>query len=120
MMTGYKAQLYVATALSVAAMGAPALAQDTASNEGVGDIVVTAQRREESLQKVPVAVTAVGPVQLQAMRIDSATKVEKLVPSLSLTPEVGSVTLFLRGVGSTITAIGNEASVAMYVDGVYY
>jgi iron complex outermembrane receptor protein len=108
----------------IGAVAAPANAQEVppeqAAEGGVGEIIVTAQRRSESQQKVPVSVASANAEELASLNITTAEDLSKIAPSLRVTPEVGSVTVFLRGVGSTITAIGNEASVAVYVDGVYY
>ncbi|MGE4431248.1 MAG: TonB-dependent receptor [Sphingobium sp.] len=87
---------------------------------GVGDIIVTAQRRAENLQEVPVTVAAFDDSVLQSANITTSTELNKVVPGLSITPNSQSVLLYLRGIGSNVTAIGSEASVAFYVDGVYY
>jgi iron complex outermembrane recepter protein len=104
-------------AQSAGTPGGTAVADETPALQ---EVVVTAERRSEDLQRIPVAVSAVTADQMQSLHIDTVDKVDQLVPSLQISPEVGSVTMFLRGVGSSIAAIGNEASVAMYVDGVYY
>jgi iron complex outermembrane receptor protein len=100
--------------------GAPA-AEDgvTADSGGLADIVVTAQRRSESLQKVPVVVTAVEPEVLEARNVSTLQDLPKLTPSLTVQNQASNVTPFIRGVGSTVTGAGQAASVATYVDGVY-
>lgn len=100
--------------------GAPA-AEDgvTADSVELADIVVTAQRRSESLQKVPVVVTAVEPEVLEARNVSTLQDLPKLTPSLTVQNQASNVTPFIRGVGSTVTGAGQAASVATYVDGVY-
>jgi iron complex outermembrane receptor protein len=91
----------------------------TADSGGLADIVVTAQRRSESLQKVPVVVTAVEPEVLEARNVSTLQDLPKLTPSLTVQNQASNVTPFIRGVGSTVTGAGQAASVATYVDGVY-
>ena len=100
---------------------AAAEAGETATGEsgGLVDIVVTAQRRSESLQKVPVVVTAVEPEVLEARNVSTLQDLPKLTPSLTVQNQASNVTPFIRGVGSTVTGAGQAASVATYVDGVY-
>ena len=91
----------------------------TVDSGGLADIVVTAQRRSESLQKVPVVVTAVEPEVLEARNVSTLQDLPKLTPSLTVQNQASNVTPFIRGVGSTVTGAGQAASVATYVDGVY-
>lgn len=82
-------------------------------------IVVTAQRREQTLQDVPISVNAISGDSLKGRGIDSLGALSSAVPALAV-PRVGSVvTPFLRGVGSNAADPNNEASVATYVDGIY-
>jgi len=83
------------------------------------DIVVTAQRRSENLQNVPVAVTAVTATALAAKGITSTADLNAVVPGLNFTTLLGTATPRIRGVGSATSVGGNENSVATYVDGVY-
>ncbi|MBB4642552.1 TonB-dependent receptor [Rhizorhapis suberifaciens] len=84
------------------------------------EIVVTAQKRSESLQKIPIAVTAFSGRSLEARGINNVLEVATLTPGLQLSNASGEVIPFLRGVGNTANPVGNEASVAVYVDGVYF
>ena len=86
----------------------------------IADIVVTAQRRSESIQKVPLSVSAVSGEQLATANITTALDLNKLVPSVNLVAQNNSVLPFIRGVGNTLTPPGNESSVSIYVDDVYY
>lgn len=105
---------------SVLAMGlatvAPAAAQDTVLER----IVVTAQKREEKLTKVPVAVSSVSGGALEAAQVLNVEDVQKLVPSLSFGKggTNRNSNLSLRGVGTISFAIGAEPSVSTLVDGV--
>ena len=92
----------------------------SADQASLQEVVVTAQRRSEKLQVVPVSVHSLGQSELEAANVTTALDLGKLVPSLSITPNSATVLVFLRGIGSNVTAIGSEASIATYVDGVYY
>lgn len=101
--------------------GQQALAQ-TQDNEagGISDIVVTAQRREENLQKVAVAVSAVGAEQLTSAGVSDVSNLGKLVPALVAQPNGGSSTNFyLRGVGSYAVNAFAENAIAFNFGGVY-
>lgn len=92
---------------------------ETQKSAGLEEIVVTAQRKQEALQDVPIAVTAVSASQLQAKGISSSEQLEAIVPNLALVKTGSAFTPFLRGVGSNAVLATDEPSVATYVDGVY-
>jgi iron complex outermembrane receptor protein len=98
---------------------APAAASEVDSGQ-LQEIVVTAQRRSENSQKVPIAITAVGGAQLAARGITSVLDLGGSVPGLQFQNFSGIQLPFLRGVGATGSALGNESSVASYVDGIYF
>lgn len=111
----------IALSFSTALTGVSAQAQDTATVDqvGVGDIVVTAQRREENLQDVPISVTAIGNDMLQAVNVTGTTGIGQVVPSVQVTSSGPSNIFFVRGVGNTSGNVGEEGANAFYVDGVY-
>lgn len=93
---------------------------ENASDAGVADIVVTAQRRSERMQRVPVAVSAFSAETLAVKGIKSITDLTAVTPGLVVpTAGIGGSPR-IRGVGTQISQGGNENSVAIYVDGVYY
>src|ERR1700761_405574 len=99
-----------------------ALAADVAvtSNPDQGaltEIVVTAQKRNENLQNVPIAITAVSGSQLAAVGASNVTAIADMTPGLQMTTSQGSLAPHIRGVGSEIPNVEN--SVALYLDGVY-
>ncbi len=116
-------------ACSALAMGAylafgpaQAQAQETATVEqgsGLEEIIVTAQRREENLQDVPIAVTAVTARALENTGIDASNDLPQLVPSVQFTRSGPSGLFFVRGVGTTNGSTGEEGANAVYVDNVY-
>jgi outer membrane receptor protein involved in Fe transport len=87
---------------------------------GLDEIVVTAQRRSENVQKVPIAITALAPTQLAVSGVNTTQELAVAVPGLQLLSIANAITPRLRGVGSGVTAAGIDGAVAGYVDGVYY
>ncbi len=106
----------VASAQATAPQAATASADDGA---GLQEIVVTAQRRSENLQRVPITVTTISPQALATSGVTVMTSLSTSVPGLVTQELAGSFTPFIRGIGTNQTTIGAESSVAVYIDGVY-
>lgn len=87
---------------------------------GLETIVVTAQKRTENLQDVPIAVTSLSANALEAKGVENVLDLNAVVPSLSYTTQAASASPRIRGVGTSNSTGGNENSVSTYVDGVYY
>ncbi len=93
---------------------------DQATHAGqLEEIVVTAQKRSQNLQDVPVAVSAVTAQQLEHAGVDDIVDLRLAVPALNVTYTNGYITSSLRGVGSNGVGPGIENPVALYLDGVY-
>lgn len=110
----------------------PALAQDAASGGtadetegteeavGFGDIVVTAQKRGENLQKVPISISAYSGEQLEALGISDTTQITQQIPAFQLNTWSPNVTIFnLRGISQNNFTDYLEAPVAVYMDDAY-
>lgn len=111
--------------LSSAILSAPAMAQDNAADNtdstlSFDEIIVTAQKRAENLQKIPLSITALGSDAIAERGITNAVELQSAVPGFQSQVYNGVVIPFLRGVGSTGSVISNEPSVGTYVDGVYF
>jgi iron complex outermembrane receptor protein len=109
-------------ALASTLLASAALAQaapDKAEANTLTEVLVTAERREEKIQDVPVAVLVVTTEQLTDRSVDSVQDLSKLSPSLTVQSSAGAVSPFLRGVGSAVQGPGQFGSVATYVDDVY-
>lgn len=96
----------------------------TQSNADTGDIVVTAQRREERLQRVPISITALGGAQLETRGVRSVADLARVpVNSVSVQPFAGNpqvLLLDMRGVTTTDPGQGTiEPGVAIYEDDIY-
>jgi len=83
------------------------------------EIIVTAQRRSERLQDVPIAVTSMSAAAIAQQGITSTAELAQAVPSLSFTKTVNTASLYIRGVGSRLIDPTSESPVAIYVDDVY-
>ncbi|MFZ5728764.1 MAG: TonB-dependent receptor [Pseudomonadota bacterium] len=101
--------------VSTAAIAAatPALAQQATMLE---ELVVTAERRDQSLQDVPVAVTAFTSERRDILGVNTVEDLARVTPSLSYT---NNDRLSIRGFGRLTNAIGTDPSVALYSDGIF-
>jgi len=99
------------------AMAQATPAPTTTEPRGIEVITVTAQKRAESLQDVPIAVTAVGQLRLQEANIDSLENLQVLVPNISFGNDFNVAKIFIRGVGTNTSTNGADPAVALYVDG---
>ena len=110
------------TPVAAFAQQSVAPAQEAAANgEQLQDIVVTAQRREQNIQDVPVAVTAFSGETLQTSGVSNVKELAHVDPSLNFQQKSGVFLPFLRGIGNAAGGtVGNEASVPVYIDDVYY
>jgi iron complex outermembrane recepter protein len=111
---------------SVLALGAlPAAAQETPSRDEpqagtLDDIVVTARRRDERLQDVPVAVTALTAETLENLQASDIGDLEGAVPNLTLHEgDANNAVIYLRGVGQVDSLAFADPGVGVYIDDVY-
>ena len=100
----------------------PTIAQtvDAAVEEpaGMGEIVVTAQGREQALSDVPISASVLGGDTVQQLNLNDLQAIGERAPAVKITPGPASDLLNIRGVGSGLNA-GFEQSVGTFVDGVY-
>jgi iron complex outermembrane recepter protein len=109
--------------VAFALVGPAALAQTTPLSAlpsvGLEEIVVTAQKRSENLQDVPIAITAVSAITLSQNRVLTTQDIQFLAPALLYNQAGDNAQPFMRGIGSDLTGPNLDASVATYIDGVY-
>ncbi len=102
--------------LAVGLTGLPALSYSQVLEE----IIVTAQKRDENLQEIPVSVTAFSGDQVRALGLTEFTEITQQVPSLQLSAWSPNLTIFnLRGISQNNFQDHLEAPVAVYVDDAY-
>ena len=102
----------------------PAAATTTAANDaGFADIVVTARKRAESLQSVPIAITAIGAAELEARQITDVKGLETVTPNLIINPNTLSAAganIYIRGIGVGDFDRTFNPAVQILVDGVTF
>ncbi len=109
----------IALAQSATSPSAPAGASSAQSPVQLTEVIVTAQRRQENLQQVPITVNAVDSSRLTQLGVTSIANLNIAAPSLNFIEEAAWSEPFIRGIGTSVNGPGIENSVATYVDGVY-
>ncbi len=113
----------LALAGGVLAVQAPAFAQGTPNDAaGLEEITVTAQRRTENIQNVPIAISAFSADQLEKRNVNSALDLIQYIPNLNGNNNTGlgsANVYFLRGLGNTESIATFDPPVGSYVDDVY-
>ena len=102
---------------------APVTSDSAASNFDSNDIVVTAQFREQNVQSIPIAITAVSGAQMEARGQTSIVDIATKAPSVVLAEanqEGPSLIAFIRGIGQDDHSPAFEPGVGLYVDDVYF
>jgi len=112
-------QIAIAHAQTAVSAAPPANSSAGGPTGGIEEIVVTAQRRSESMQEVPIAVTAITASRLEGLGIRTTQDLGELTPGLSVPADTGFFQPHIRGVGTSSTGAGVENPVALYIDGVY-
>jgi iron complex outermembrane receptor protein len=112
---GFKHHLLATGATLAALIGASAHAQT--SGNTIAELVVTAEKREQSLQDVPVAISAFTSEQRDVVGIQSIQDMTNFTPGLQYSTSTDRVSL--RGLGRLTNVLSADASVANYADGVY-
>ncbi len=121
MVTRFAGSSVIALALGVAALPSDAQAGDAGLESDVSDIVVTANKRAERLQDVPIAVSAISGEGLAASHVTQAEDIAQTIPNLQMNTTVGDNTpiFSLRGVSMYDYSLNQSSPVATYYDEVY-
>jgi iron complex outermembrane receptor protein len=122
--TAIRASLWASVALvglpvSAYAQDATAEAEASPSDEGIQEIVVTAQRREENLQDVPVSITAITGEELRNADIRDITRLEQTVPGLRVARSGAAARPAIRGVYTEAIAANSDPRIGFYIDEIY-
>ncbi|MGH8077005.1 MAG: TonB-dependent receptor plug domain-containing protein, partial [Lysobacter sp.] len=120
---------HLSFAIACALLAPTAWAQDTTSPatesadaKTLGAVTVTARKREETIQDVPVAVTAFTAETLDKLNVEDLSDLDALVPNLTIYAARGSsstLTAYIRGVGQSDPLWGVDPGVGIYMDDVY-
>lgn len=117
-------------AIQLATLSTPALSQNKAQNDRqnkflVEEIVVTARKREESVNDVPLSISAYSAQELKYRQIDSTDQLTSVTPNLQFSSHAPSsghnsaAVVFIRGVGQPDFLPSSDPGVGLYIDGVY-
>ena len=112
-------------AIAAAMSASPGLAQSSppapaaAEETGITDIVVTAQRREENLQSVPISVSAFGATEIAAKGLNDVSRLEGLVPGFTFGRSGTDARPAIRGVRTENVGINADTTIGFFVDGIY-
>jgi len=106
--------------IAIAAVSAAGVSIQTRAQEGfvLEEVIVTAQKREQSLQDVPVSVNVIGGDEIAKSGIGNFEELSNQVPNLSINEGPMGMKIFIRGLGSGANQ-GFEQSVGLFIDGVY-
>jgi outer membrane receptor protein involved in Fe transport len=109
---------------ATAAPATPAAAEQEQDQRSgtLGDIIVTAQRRAENIQNVPIAITAADGDALATARVENISNIQAISPSISFRVTniaSSSANVIIRGLGTTGNSRSFEGSVGVFIDGVY-
>ena len=118
--------LAVAAAFAAVSFEPPAALAQTSSSaadqDGLAEIIVTARRRAENLQDVPVAVTAISAAALEQQAVTSLGDLNSFVPNMKISSDratSSTINVYIRGVGQSDPLWGFEPGVGVYIDDVY-
>lgn len=117
-MRSTKVSLSVASVL-IALQCGPAFAQD---NREIDEIIVNAQKREQSLQDVPIAVTVISGAELERSETNTITDLAETLPGFTVNENnrpATSTTITIRGIGTSGNDAALEGSVGLFLNGVY-
>jgi iron complex outermembrane receptor protein len=116
-----RTMLFASAAVAAIGLHAPtAYAQQAEQTLQLDEVVVTAQRRSENLQKTPLTISAVTGEKLESQGIKTVVDLANQVPALQITSSGGGAAqIFLRGIGSTNTTEVGDPAVAYHIDGIY-
>ena len=104
------------------AIASPALAQSQSTNDNsIAEIVVTATKREQTLQDVPISVAVTGQQTIERAQVRDLIDLQSVVPSLKVSQfnATGQTNFVIRGFGNGNGNDGIESSVGVFIDGVY-
>jgi iron complex outermembrane recepter protein len=83
------------------------------------EIIVTAQKRSENVQDVPIAISAFSANELSKAGVQSYNDIGMVTPGLETNRQIGAATPFIRGIGAQSGTVGVESATTMFVDDIY-
>jgi len=94
---------------------------ESRAHGGIEEMLVTASKRAETLQSVPISMTALGGETLRDAGVTTFNEIQNFVPNLEIIPvtDTRSTSIRIRGIGSVGSNAGIDPSVGVFIDGVY-
>ncbi len=113
-------KLLICVAVSTALFGGTAVAQEESSDVAIEEILVTAQKRSESLTEVPIAISVFGAESIDQTGVQELRDLGEYIPNVNISQgsDFGAQ-IRIRGVGANSRNIGFDSRVGVYLDGVY-
>ncbi len=107
--------------LAAALIAVPAFAQEAPAedNGGIAEIIVTAQRRDENLQSVPLSVSAFNAEQLKEQGTSDISRLEGIVPGFTFGRSGTDARPAMRGVRTENAGVNGDTTIGLFIDGVY-
>ena len=114
-------KLVLLCGIAAASLGSSNAAQAQAASAQLDELIVTAQKRAENVQDVPLSITAISGAEIEKAHILNFAQLTTVVPSLqfSTSNNVRNTTISLRGIGQSGNNPGIESSVGVFIDGAY-
>jgi len=106
-------------------LGVPAVYSSAAGAQALEEVIVTARKREESLQDTPISITAFSNSDLEARGINDLGEIGRYTPNMvfdftsAINPTSSAASIYIRGVGQPDWSLPTDPGVGMYLDGVY-
>ncbi len=113
-------KLLISAAIGAALCGGTAVAQDSEEGMGIEEVLVTAQKRSESLTEVPIAISVFGSDSVDKTGVQELRELGEYIPNLLVSQTTdNNAKIVIRGVGANARNIGFDSRVGVYLDGVY-
>lgn len=109
----------IALVISLPAITLDSVLQPVSASSSIEEVIVTAQRREQNIQDVPISITALSGEKLQSVGITNYMGLQDVTPGFQSNSTGGFANPVIRGIGANLTTPGNDSPIATYIDGVY-
>jgi len=104
---------------TICSVAAASAAADSDTGDALGEIVVSASKRDSTVQDTPVSISVVGDQQIAQLDLKTVQNIEHVMPNVGFALVTGTPQLYIRGVGGGGRNVGFDPRVGVYVDGVY-
>lgn len=113
------ARILFSTTILVSVCAGPALAADADAETTIGEVIVTALKREQKLQDVPISMEVISGAKIADYSTNDFKQMVKFAPNVSVESTAGNDVIYIRGFGSPPANFSFDQAVSLYMDGVY-